>query len=796
MNLLLQRRLLFWAALFLILYALVLTLSPAVRARSWEVEYRFAHWGGLFFWALGFFWLDFLTARRLGEHDPYLLPLLALFSGWGLLTIFRLDVALGWRQTLWLMVGVVCCSLAILHPRLLLVLQRYKYLWLSAGILLTALTLIFGRNPVGNGPRLWLGCCGVYFQPSEALKLLFVIYLAAYLAEYVGPLQRIVPFLRPTLTLMGAAVLILVVQRDLGTALLLLLIYATMLYLGTGRREIALLTLAGLVLAAAIGYLSIPIVRQRMEVWLFPWQDPSGRAYQIVQSLIAIANGGVFGRGPGLGAPGLVPIAYSDFIFSAIAEESGLLGVVALLSAWALLFFRGLSVAFNAPTRFQRLLAAGISLYLGLQGLVIIGGNLRLFPLTGVTLPLFSYGGSSLLAGMFSVCLLLLIDHHPDVEPIPLRRPHTYYHLGLGFLLLSMMMALAAGWWGVIRAERLLARTDNPRRAIADLYVRRGSLLDRVNRPLNETIGSSGSYQRIYHYPPLSPFLGYTHAVYGQAGLEATLDDWLRGMRGNPSLALWWNRLLYGTPPPGLDVRLSLDLDLQRFADERLGSHAGAIIALNARNGDVLAVVSHPWFDPNRLAENWEHWIADPASPFLNRAMQGRYPPGDVLRPWEEALLGNGGIYLPSEVERVHRLLLGTGGGSGPLRLSPYEVAQVAATLSADGVKPAPRLVLAVNTPQQGWVIVPPEGEAQEVLSALQARNLAQQLARSQDFAWEHLAVAEENGKPVTWYLTGTLPEWQGGTLPLTLVVLLEERNPSLAGQIGQEILRWWVLGR
>lgn len=792
MNLLFQRRLLFWAALFLLFYSLTLTLSPAVRERSWAVDYRLAHWGGLLVWGVGFAWLHFLTSRYLGEHDPYLLPLLALFSGWGLLTIFRLDVTLGWRQTLWLSVGVVAGTLALLHPEFILALQRYKYLWLSIGLLLTALTLIFGRNPAGAGPRLWLGCCGVYFQPSEALKLLFVVYLAAYLAEYGILLQRVMAFLRPTLMVAGLAVLLLIVQRDLGTASLLILLYAAMLYLGTGRREIALFSIIGLTLAAAIGYFSVPIVRERIQVWIFPWDDPSGRAYQIVQSLIAIANGGVFGRGPGLGNPGLVPIAHSDFIFAAIAEESGLFGAIALLALWALLFQRGLSVAFHAPTRFQRLLAAGISLYLGIQGLVIIGGNIRIFPLTGVTLPLISYGGSSLLAGMFSVFLLLLISHHPDSEPIPLRYPQTYYQVSLAFLALSGAMALAVGWWGVMRAERLLMRTDNPRRAIADLYVRRGSLLDRLNRPLNETIGNSGSYQRVYHYPPLSPLLGYTHAVYGQAGLEASLDDWLRGLKGNPAFALWWNHILYGTPPPGLDVRLSLDLALQRFADDLLGERVGAIVALNARSGEVLVSASHPWFDPNHLDENWGTWMSAPASPFLNRVTQGYYPLGDVLLPWEKALLGESGVYAPSAVEQVYSTLLGMAMMKSPMHVAPLDVVRIGATLSAGGVKPATRFVLAVNTPGQGWVVIPAEGESKSVLSPFQARALAQRLTPQGAAFWEYLAEVKAE-KPVTWYLAGTLPEWQG--VPIALVVLLEEENPTLAKQIGQAIMRRWMLG-
>lgn len=790
MNLLLQRRLLGWAALFLLLYALILTLSPAVRERSWQVEYRFAHWGGLLIWGIGFAWLDWLTARRLGEHDPYLLPLLALLSGWGLLTIFRLDSALGWRQALWLAVGVGVGSVLFFRPGILNGLWRYKYLWLSAGVLLTALTLIFGRNPVGAGPRLWLGCCGVYFQPSEALKLLFVVYLAAYLAEYPGQGAASPFFLRPTLTVTAVAVLILIFQRDLGTASLLLLLYAALLYAGTGRRELVSLSAFGLLVAAVLGYLASEIVRERFQVWLFPWSDPSGRAYQIVQSLIAIASGGILGRGPGLGSPSLVPIAHSDFIFAAIAEETGLFGVLGLLLLWALLFFRGLNVAFNAPIRFQRLLAAGITLYLGLQGMVIIGGNLRLFPLTGVTLPLVSYGGSSLLAGMSGVLLLILISHHPDVELLPLRNPRPYFFIAAAFVILLGMLALSSGWWVLVRGRDLVARTDNPRRAVADLYVRRGSLLDRLDRPLNETVGEPGGYQRLYRYPPLSPLLGYTDRRYGQAGLEASLDDWLRGLRGYPASWLWWNYLLYGTPPPGLDVRLSLDLDIQHSADDLLGAHRGAIVLLNARSGEVLALASHPWFDPNRLETEWSRWIADTEAPFLCRATQGQYPLGEVFSPWEEMMLGPRSVYIPSETQHVYQTLLGKEAVDS---VTPLEVAQVAATLSTAGKKPPLRLVLAVNVPQQGWVVVPAEGTSQPVLSEAQAAQLAGRLNAGGEAFWEWGSTARSAEKGVTWYLGGTLPSWQG--TPLALAVLLEEEDLPLARQIGRALLRRWIVG-
>jgi cell division protein FtsI/penicillin-binding protein 2 len=179
-----------------------------------------------------------------------------------------------------------------------------------------------------------------------------------------------------------------------------------------------------------------------------------------------------------------------------------------------------------------------------------------------------------------------------------------------------------------------LTRTDNPRRAIADRFVRRGAILDRRNDPLDTTEGNPGEFERRYLYPPLAATLGYSHPAYGQSGLEASLDPYLRGLRGNPTLSIWWDHLLYGQPPPGLDVRLSIDLDLQKAADDLLDKSAGAAVLLNARTGEILALASHPAFDPNQLEEDWQSLVSDPETPLFNRAVLGSYPIGSALGPF------------------------------------------------------------------------------------------------------------------------------------------------------------------
>ncbi|GAB4503755.1 MAG: hypothetical protein Fur0043_07470 [Anaerolineales bacterium] len=791
MNEKLERRLLALAGAFLAVFSAILTLSPAVRERSWQVDYRWLHWLALAVCSMAFFFVRQLYLRRLPDRDPYLLPLTALLTGWGLLTIWRLTPEFGMRQALWLLIVLGLFALA---PRFLPdlgLVRRYKYLLLAAGLTLTALTLFFGRNPAGSGARLWLGCCGVYFQPSEPLKLLFVSYLAAYLADKLPIGRRLLPLLFPTLLITGLALLLLFVQRDLGTASIFILLYAVMVFLATGEARALSVSMIVLALAGVSGYFLVDLIRLRVDVWLNPWVDPSGRSYQIVQSLIAIASGGVGGRGPGLGSPALVPIAHSDFIFTAIAEETGLLGEVALLSLLGVLIMRSLRIALHAPNRFQRLLAAGIGVYFSAQSLLIIGGNLRILPLTGVTLPFVSYGGSSLLTAYAALFILLSISNQAaDEEPAPLPAPRPYILVG-GFVCLALgVLALGTGWWAIVRAPALLGRTDNGRRSISDRYVLRGALLDRNNQPLNVTSGQVGSLTRIYHYPALGPVTGYIHPIYGQAGLEASLDDYLRGLQGNPASLIWWHHILYGTPPPGLDVRLTLNLSLQNQADMLLGEHTGALVLLNAKTGEILAMASHPTFDPASLDEKGAALALDEGAPLLNRVTLGRYPAGEATLPFLDAWSGEPTSLTEQEKTQAYqalgfytaprlRMAVALADHSGEeLRLSPLQMALAAASLSADGLRPPPRIALAVNTPRQGWVILPALDEYARALEASSAREMAQRLASASQPMWEFSSVVQGEN-PLTWQLAGTLPDWKG--TPLALVVLLEEDNPALA---------------
>lgn len=789
-----QCRLLLLAALFLACFALALSLSPAARARSWAVELRWQHWLGFAVWAAGFWLADRQSRISLPKRDAYLLPLVALLSGWGLLTIWRLTPTFGLRQTIWLGLALLALTAALRWIPDLDFLRRYKYLWLSAGLLLTALTLVFGTNPLGTGPRLWLGCCGLYFQPSEPLKLLLLVYLAGYFATWLPAGEQVkssthrqtsLQLLLPTLVMSGLALLLLLIQRDLGTASIFILLYTVMVFLATGWRWLPLAGSGLLLLAGLLGYAVFDVIRLRVDAWLNPWLDPAGRSYQIVQSLLAIANGGIWGRGPGLGSPSLVPVAHSDFIFASIAEESGLIGVLALLLLISILVQRTILSALAVPQVFSRLLAGGLAAFFGGQSILIIGGNLRLLPLTGVTLPFISYGGSSLAVSFFMLWLLLKISAARKREQEILSSGSKNYNR-LAMLMAALFAAftaaaLVAGWWGVLRGPDLLTRTDNPRRTIADRFVQRGALLGRRDTLLAASLGSSGNYSRQVYYPELGPVLGYTHPVYGQAGLEASLDGYLRGLQGHDPWTIWWHHLQYGQPPNGLDVRLTLDLALQQQADALLDGQRGAVLLVNAQSGELLVMASHPTFDPNQLDEKWDSLIADPEAPLLNRATQGSYPAGGL---WQTLLPG---VDLDALFTRPPQLRLPVSASDASLgSTTPLQVALAAAALSNAGVQPPARLALAVELPAEGWQVLPPIGSSQVLLPEDQAVQVARALQIEGSPFWQ--LIVSPAGEELVWYVGGSLPE--SDRLPLALVVVLEQSDPALAEQIGQALLQ------
>lgn len=360
------------------------------------------------------------------DADPVILPLAVLLNGVGLVFVRRVDLAAGTdlaiTQTVWTAVTVGSLCAVLLFVRSVRDFERYQYTWGLATIVLLLLPVIPGLTAgVINGARLWVDVFGMRFQPGELAKLTAVLFLAAYLArnrdilsvatQRIGPLlvpatRHLAPVLVASLGAMG----IMAQLRDLGSALLFFGTFITMLYVATGRIAYPALGLFLITAAAIIAHQAFAHVRVRVEIWLDPWTDVQGSAYQLVQSLFALGTGGLTGTGLGFGRPQDVPFSSTDAIFVVIGEELGLLGATAIMVAYLLLVFRGLRIAQTARDPFSTLLALGFTVTLGLQTFVIIGGLTRLLPLTGITLPFISYGGSSLLANYLMVALLLRIS--------------------------------------------------------------------------------------------------------------------------------------------------------------------------------------------------------------------------------------------------------------------------------------------------------------------------------------------------------------------------------------------------
>ncbi len=368
-----------------------------------------------------------LTVRYTApDADPAILPLAFLLNGFGLVFVRRVDLAAGTdlaaTQTVWtaLTVGLMCAGL--LFIRSVQPFARYQYTFGLATIVLLLLPIVPGLTAgVINGAQLWIELFGMRFQPGELAKLTGVIFLAAYLArnrdvlsvatQRIGPLLLPAPrHLAPLFIAAVGAMAIMASLRDLGSALLFFGTFVAMLYVATGRLAYPAFGLVLFGIACVLAYRLFGHVRVRVHIWLDPWSDVQDTAYQLAQSLFALGTGGLTGTGLGFGRPQDVPFSATDAIFVVIGEELGLLGATAVLVTYLLLVARGLRIAQTARDAFSTLLALGLTVTFAFQTFVIVGGLTRLMPLTGITLPFISFGGSSLLANYLIVGALLRIS--------------------------------------------------------------------------------------------------------------------------------------------------------------------------------------------------------------------------------------------------------------------------------------------------------------------------------------------------------------------------------------------------
>jgi len=355
------------------------------------------------------------------EGDPLLLPIAGLLNGVGYVFVARLDADLAGPQSLWTAIGVGAFVATLAFVRRARDLERYRYTFalVGLGLLLMPLLPVLGQEI--NGARLWVRFGVVNFQPGELAKIVLCVFFASYIVEkqallsagtrkLAGMWVPEVKHFGPVLLAWAFSMVIMFWERDLGSSLLFFSLFIAMLWVGTARNVYLALGAGMFAAGAYIAFQTFGHVQQRIDTWLDPWPVAESDGYQIVQAAFAFAAGGVAGTNLSQGSPQRIPAAATDFTFAAVGEELGLLGTTAVLVAFLLLVGSGLRIAMRADSPFDKLLAAGLTAILGIQSFIILGGVTRLIPLTGITLPFVSYGGSSLISNYILLALLIRIS--------------------------------------------------------------------------------------------------------------------------------------------------------------------------------------------------------------------------------------------------------------------------------------------------------------------------------------------------------------------------------------------------
>jgi cell division protein FtsW (lipid II flippase) len=433
------------AELLLLVFAAVITTAALLIVQA--NQERVLRWDlttyGLAFLTL--FGCAHLAIRRFAPYtDPLLLPVVALLNGLGLVMIHRLDLVnndMGRhahpnasQQMLWTLVGVAAFALVVTFLKDHRQLARYGYICGFTGLLFLAVPALLPRAlSEQNGAKIWIRLPGFSIQPAEFSKILLLIFFSAVLVAKRGLFTSVGKHLMgmtlprprdlaPLLAAWAISVGVMVFEKDLGTSLLLYASFLVVVYLATQRFSWVVIGLALFAAGSVAAYFMFEHVRVRVQTWLDPFADPEGSGYQIVQSMFSFATGGIFGTGLGNGQPDTVPAASTDFIMAAFGEELGLVGLAALLMLYTIVIVRGLRTAIASRDSFGKLLAAGLASTLAIQLFIVVGGVTRLIPLTGLTTPWMSYGGSSLLANYVLLAILARISHSAR-RPLRTRPP-------------------------------------------------------------------------------------------------------------------------------------------------------------------------------------------------------------------------------------------------------------------------------------------------------------------------------------------------------------------------------------
>lgn len=641
--------------------------------------------------------------------DPAILPIVFTLSGIGITFVTRLqpDASLG--QVIFLFLGVALMVGTLAVVKNLEVVKRYKYVLGIAGIILLVLPMFIGTEIYGS--KLWIKIGSFQFQPGEFAKVLIVLFLAGYLAEnreLLSISNRTVlgikfPRLRllyPLFIVWGVCLLVVAFERDLGSALLFYTIFLIMLYVATGRVSYVIIGLALLAVGAFGMYQIMSHVQVRVAIWLDPFSDAQNLGYQIVQSLFSLADGGLAGVGIGKGMADIIPVVASDMIFAAIGEEMGLLGGSAVLLLFMLFAVRGLTTAARAKSDLAAFSAAGLTAAISFQAFTIVGGVTKLIPLTGVTLPFMSQGGSSLLASFVIVALLLragdeatgrsteiantstdlaTAGYRTTVRGSHMRRPALdtpesgllgrvalANRLTRTVFLFTALFAVLIGnitYIQVIKASEYQDMPSNNHTINKARFIKRGSIITADGLTLAESIQQAdGTYARSYPNGNLAAHVvGYYSQQYGTMGIENTQNDTLTGSKDYSS---WQNALnsLAGISEPGNSVQLTIDSRIQRAAEQALAGRVGAIVALDPRSGAVLAWASAPTFDNTNIQAAIEAANASGGADtsMYDRATLALYTPGSTFKVLTLAsALENGLATLDTTYDSPGRMEIG-----------------------------------------------------------------------------------------------------------------------------------------
>ena len=617
--------------------------------------------------------------------DPAILPITFVLAGIGITFVTRLAPSLAFNQVVWLFVGIGVMVVTLIAVPSIDTLCEYKYTIGVIGVVLLVLPMIIGTEL--GGSKIWLSIGPFSFQPGEIAKICLVLFLAGYLADnrellsasmmHFGPLALPRPrMLAPMFIMWGLSILVVVFERDLGSALLFFSFFVVMLYVCTGRVSYVIISFALLLVGAVLCYSLFYHVQVRIQAWTDPFADPQGSGYQIVQSLYSLADGGLVGTGIGKGLPRLIPIVESDFIFSAIGEEMGLLGASGILICYMLFAVRGLATAARARSDVSAFAAVGLTAAIVVQAFVIVGGVTKFLPLTGVTLPFMSQGGSSLLASFIIVGLLLragdeATGHEALVENATSNHVVRAVHakdgsvsavvqglharasfgmdtpesgvlgrVALGNRLTALvttftiMFAALIGnltYIQVVKAQEYRDMPNNNHTIARSAYVQRGSIITSDGLTLAESVATEeGTFVRSYPQNNLaSNVVGYLSTQYGASGIESTMNDTLTG---HADYSNWKNALysMAGVETPGSSVVLTINSSMQAAAENALIGYHGSIVVLDPRTGAVLASATAPGFAYDELGALMTSDSTD--GELINRATQALYPAGSTFK--------------------------------------------------------------------------------------------------------------------------------------------------------------------